>query len=150
MQRERHSLQSLSDSIHARASGYIMAPSMCGDNPALQAHVIPSLKSQCHDWQVSHCYVAMDRSRPTALGEGLGRDFSAGMVQLFTPYHHRRTLAPIEFPLSCALRFQCCQPSRARLYTTPWARGIMTFVDAVSLHASSCVRNSQNAPDPAG
>lgn len=50
-----------------------------------------------------------------------------GIFQLFTPYHHRRILAPAELPLYCALLFQNCQPQIARLYKTPCAKGIMTY-----------------------
>lgn len=52
------------------------------------------------------CYFGLAAGRfPAAVGTG----------QLLTPYHHRRSLAPAEFPLSWAFRFQCCQPQMARL-----------------------------------
>lgn len=46
-------------------------------------------------------------------------DFLAGIGQLFTSYHHLLTRAPTVLPLNCADRFQCCQPTSSKLYTTP-------------------------------
>ena len=43
--------------------------------------------------------------------------------QLFVRYHHLRTFAPSEPPLSCALLFQCRQPSRPSVRIVPWRSG---------------------------
>jgi hypothetical protein len=40
---------------------------------------------------------------------------SGGIAQLFTPYHHRLSRAPMDDPWIRAFRFHDCQPQMARL-----------------------------------
>ena len=55
---------------------------------------------------------------------------SRGIGQSFTSYHHRLTLAPTEEPPSRAFLFQNCHPHMTRLYRTPCAKGMITFIVA--------------------
>jgi hypothetical protein len=51
----------------------------------------------------------------------------AGIFQLFVLYHHRLALAPMLFPLNCAVRFQNRHPCSTNDQTVPCNNGIMTY-----------------------
>src|SRR5690242_19356326 len=53
--------------------------------------------------------------------------FFSGIFQLFTPHHHLRTFAPTLCPLNLADRFQCRQPLRISVHTTPCAKHMRTL-----------------------
>jgi hypothetical protein len=53
--------------------------------------------------------------------------FFSDTFQLFTPYHHLRTLAPIVFPCILAFRFQWLQPQRIKFHATPCINGNRTY-----------------------
>lgn len=56
----------------------------------------------------------------------LSFDFASGIFQLLTPHHHLRIFAPTLCPLNLADLFQCRQPLRMRVHTTPCAKHMST------------------------
>lgn len=120
-----------------RLMHYVLRSVLCS---ARELGLVVLLSWSAYNWWVWVCAApGCQTSRKAALTSDtffasfVSFNLVSGIFQLLTPHHHLRIFAPTLWPLNLADLFQCRQPLRMSVHTTPCAKHMRTCNGSVNV-----------------